>query len=94
MTGRGLRTLGLLVTRAVLLVALCGLALSLVGSLSVHHRQYFGAAECGPAVWDVGIGGGSEVWSVAEAATTGRLARPGVRGGGFHAPGDRGQRVR
>ena len=86
MTGRGLRTLGLLVTRAVLLVALCGLALSLVGSLSVHHRQYFGAAECGPAVWDVGIGGGGEVWSVAEAATTGRNltlmasgADPGVR---------------
>ena len=47
MTGRGLRTLGLLVTRAVLLVALCGLALSLVGSMSVHQRQYFGAAECG-----------------------------------------------
>jgi len=85
-TGRGLRTLRLLVTRAVLLVALCGLALSLVGSLSVHHRQYFEAAECGPAVWDVGIGGGSEVWSVAEAATTGRNltlmasgADPGVR---------------
>lgn len=72
MTGRGLRTLGLLVTRAVLLVALCGLALSLVGSLSVHHRQYFGAAECGPAVWDVGIGGGSEVWTATEAALTGR----------------------
>ena len=86
MTGRGLRTLGLLVTRAVLLVALCGLALSLAGSLSVHHRQYFGAAQCGPAVWDVGIGGGSEAWSVAEAATTGRNltlmasgADPGVR---------------
>ncbi|MEI5004121.1 hypothetical protein RB202_02975 [Micrococcus yunnanensis] len=72
MTGRGLRTLGLLVTRAVLLVALCGLALSLVGSMSVHQRQYFGAAECGDAVWDVGIGGSGEVWSATEAALTGR----------------------
>ena len=86
MTGRGLRTLGLLVTRAVLLVALCGLALSLVGSMSVHQRQYFGAAECGDAVWDVGIGGSGEVWSATEAALTGRNltlmangADPGVR---------------
>ena len=86
MTGRGLRTLGLLVTRAVLLVALCGLALSLVGSLSVHQRQYFGAAECGDGVWDVGIGGSGEVWSATEAALTGRNltlmangADPGVR---------------
>ena len=68
----GLRALGLLITRAVLLVALCGLALGIVGSMSVHRQQYFGAAECGEAVWDVGVGGMGGVWSAVQTAAAGR----------------------
>lgn len=68
----GLRALGLLITRAVLLLALCGLALGIVGSMSVHRQQYFGAAECGEAVWDVVVEGMGGVWSAVQTAAAGR----------------------
>lgn len=86
----GTQLLGRLLTRAVLLTALCGLALGLAGSMSVHRQQYFGAEDCGEAVWDVNVVGADRVWSALEAALTGRDLTAMVTGadpGLFHVAG-------
>lgn len=72
--GGGLRLGALLLTRAVLLIALCGVALGVVGSMSLHRQQYFHAFDCGVEVRDVDIIGEPGVWAVAEAALAGRSA--------------------
>lgn len=72
--GIELRLVALLLTRAVLLIALCGVALGVVGSMSLYRQQYFNAFDCGAEVRDVGIIGEAGVWTVTEAALAGRSA--------------------
>lgn len=69
-----LRLGALLLTRAVLLIALCGVALGVVGSMSLHRQQYFQAFDCGVEVRNVSLIGETGVWAMTEAALAGRNA--------------------
>lgn len=68
----GSGVLGRLITRAVSLTAVCGLALSFAGSMAVHRQQYFNAWTCGEQVWDINLAGSNGVWATAEKALAGR----------------------
>ncbi|MDY6054935.1 hypothetical protein [Micrococcus sp.] len=88
------RTVALLVTRMVLLTALCGLALGVAGALSTQRQQHFSAADCADAVWEVGIAVADPaltgLWQTAETALAGRdltLMATGADPGLHHVSG-------